>query len=136
MSCLDIHHVACVFRIAALEGELTHIRELVVLLGKAMGRLPGGQQLPGHGDPVWLQLGPLGGVSFALDTVIQHTRVRMWNRMASVLKRPDCLQLAGARSSAAGLAAAQSLNSPSSSSSYLFLALTDIQQCGCRLLCL
>lgn len=65
-----------VLRIAALEGELTHIRELVVLLGKAMGRLPGGQQLPGHDDPVWQQLGPLGGVSFALDTVIQHTRVR------------------------------------------------------------
>jgi hypothetical protein len=71
--------VPCCFtpgRIAALEGELTHIRELVVLLGKAMGRLPGGQQLPGHDDPMWLQLGPLGGVSFAMDTVIQHTRVR------------------------------------------------------------
>jgi hypothetical protein len=40
-----------------------------------MGRLPGGQQLPSHDDPVWLQLGPLGGVSFALDTVIKHTRV-------------------------------------------------------------
>lgn len=63
------------YRVAELEGELSHIRELVVLLGKAMGRLPGGQQLPSHDDPVWLQLGPLGGVSFALDTVIKHTRV-------------------------------------------------------------
>jgi hypothetical protein len=64
-----------VYRVAELDGELSHIRELVVLLGKAMGRLPGGQQLPSHDDPVWLQLGPLGGVSFALDTVIKHTRV-------------------------------------------------------------
>lgn len=46
-----------------------------MLLGKAMGRLPGGQQLPGHEDPVWLKMGPLGGVAFALDTVINHTRV-------------------------------------------------------------
>lgn len=65
----------CLCRVAELEGELCNIRELVVLLGKAMGRLPGGQQLPSHDDPVWLQLGPLGGVSFALDTVIKHTRV-------------------------------------------------------------
>lgn len=73
-------------RVAELEGELSRIRELVVLLGKAMGRLPGGQQLPGHDDPVWLQLGPLGGVSFALDTVIKHTRV-------SAAVRSDVLQL-------------------------------------------
>lgn len=67
-----------VCRIAELEGELSRIRDLVVLLGKAMGRMPGGQQLPSHDDQVWLKLGPLGGVSFALETVIQHTRVSSW----------------------------------------------------------
>jgi hypothetical protein len=66
---------AAVCRISELDAELSRIRDLVILLGKAMGRLPGGQQLPGHEDPVWLKLGPLGGVSFALDTVMQHTRV-------------------------------------------------------------
>jgi hypothetical protein len=65
----------CCCRITDLEAELSRIRDLVVLLGKAMGRLPGGQQLPGHEDPVWLKPGPLGGVSFALESVIQHTRV-------------------------------------------------------------
>lgn len=66
---------AAACRITELEAELSRIRDLVILLGKAMGRLPGGQQLPGHDDPVWLKLGPLGGVSFALDAVMQHTRV-------------------------------------------------------------
>lgn len=69
--------MCCLVRCSELKGELTRIRELVVLLGKAIGRQPGGAQLPGHDDPVWQKLGPLGGVSFALDTVIKHTRVRL-----------------------------------------------------------
>ena len=67
--------VVAAFRCAELEAELSRIRELVVLLGATMGRQHGAQQLPSHDDPVWLKLGPLGGVSFALDSVIKHTRV-------------------------------------------------------------
>lgn len=68
--------VVCVCRCAELECELSRIRDLVVLLGTSIGRQPGGHHLPSHDDPVWVKLGPLGGVTFALDTAIKHTRVR------------------------------------------------------------
>lgn len=52
------------------------VRDIVMVLGKAIGKQPRGQELPSHEDPVWAKLGPLGGVQFALEVVMKHTRVR------------------------------------------------------------
>lgn len=63
--------------ISELSGEVGSVRELVMLLGKALGKQPRGQQLPGHEDPVWLRMGPLGGVQHALGVVIAHVRAQV-----------------------------------------------------------
>jgi hypothetical protein len=52
------------------------VRDIVMVLGKAIGKQPRGQELPNHEDAVWAKLGPLGGVQFALEVIMKHTRVR------------------------------------------------------------
>jgi hypothetical protein len=52
------------------------VRDIVMVLGKAIGTQPRGQELPSHEDAVWAKLGPLGGVQFALEVIMKHTRVR------------------------------------------------------------
>lgn len=62
-------------RCTELDGELLHVRELVMLLGKSLGKLPSGQALPAHDDPVWQKPGPLGGVAHTLDVAMRAVRV-------------------------------------------------------------
>jgi predicted nucleic acid-binding Zn-ribbon protein len=87
-------------RCAELDGELARVRELVLLLGKALGsaagRLPSGvPKLPRHDDPVWRVLGPLGGVAHTLDVCIKAVRVgggACW-RVCSTVDRAIACQL-------------------------------------------
>lgn len=57
------------------EDEVINVRDIVMVLAKAIGQQPKGQELPGHEDPVWAKLGPLGGVQHALEVAIKHIRV-------------------------------------------------------------
>ncbi|WIA09082.1 hypothetical protein OEZ85_008495 [Tetradesmus obliquus] len=61
---------------AEFEAEVGSVRDIVMVLGKAIGKQPRGQELPSHEDPVWAKLGPLGGVQFALEVVMKHTRAQ------------------------------------------------------------
>jgi hypothetical protein len=69
-------HTLIVRRCAEFEAEIGSVRDIVMVLGKAIGKQPRGQELPSHEDPVWAKLGPLGGVQFALEVIMKHTRVR------------------------------------------------------------
>jgi len=57
-------------------GEISHTRDTVMVLGKALGKQPPGQELPGHEDPIWSTLGPLGGVQLALEVTMKHLRAQ------------------------------------------------------------
>eukprot|EP00775_Hariotina_reticulata_P013679 gene13679-13801_t len=61
---------------AELLGEVCHVRDTVMVLGKALGKQPRGQELPGHDDPIWSKLGPLGGVQLALEVTMKHIRAQ------------------------------------------------------------
>ncbi|KAF6266602.1 hypothetical protein COO60DRAFT_5455 [Scenedesmus sp. NREL 46B-D3] len=63
-------------RCAEFEAEVGSVRDVVMVLGKAIGKQPRGQELPSHEDVVWAKLGPLGGVQFALEVVMKHTRAQ------------------------------------------------------------
>jgi hypothetical protein len=59
-----------------LEGEISCIREAVMVLGKVVER-QGAGLLPSHGDPVWQLPGPLGGIQHALSVISKHTKVML-----------------------------------------------------------
>lgn len=64
-----------VFRCTEFETEVSSVRDTVMVLAKTIGSQPKGHELPGHEDPIWSKLGPLGGVQHALEVVIKHVRV-------------------------------------------------------------
>lgn len=68
--------VLALLRCQEFEIEVNNVRDIVMVLAKAIGKQPKGQELPGHEDPVWMRLGPLGGVQAALEVVVKHIRVR------------------------------------------------------------
>jgi hypothetical protein len=63
-------------RCSEFETEVSAVRDTVMVLGKALGRQPRGEELPAADDPVWCRLGPLGGVQHALEVAMRHCRVR------------------------------------------------------------
>jgi hypothetical protein len=71
-------------RCAEFETEVGSVRDIVMVLGKAIGKQPRGQELPSHEDPVWAKLGPLGGVQFALEVIMKHTRVSLQCRSGAI----------------------------------------------------
>eukprot|EP00879_Flechtneria_rotunda_P025869 GHRR01027523.1.p1 GENE.GHRR01027523.1~~GHRR01027523.1.p1 ORF type:complete len:333 (+),score=138.29 GHRR01027523.1:146-1144(+) len=63
-------------RCVEYEAEVTTVRDVVMVLGKAIGRQPKGKELPSHGDPIWSVMGPCGGVQHALEVAMKHVRAQ------------------------------------------------------------